>query len=404
MRDNYLQTQRSALPLTAQIEVLLRSRGVMSAAEIISATGKSQQLVSIALRSLGASVYKLGAARATRYALTKPILGLSATQVLQLTDEAGNTAEWGTLTQLYSSEIHVRSIDGASWLVPPNTLPWFLAPLRPDGFLARALRGLRPDLPDDPALWTVEQALYPAIMHHSDPPGAFSIGKHIGRIRTLAASGFEIRGSHYDMMADTVGKTLPAHSSAGGEQPKFVTEYTLPSNELVQYVVKFSPPLRTPFGERWRALLHLENLANQVLGEQGIAVAKTNIVESAVRTYLESERFDRAGVGPRPRAGGGPRVHPAIRHVRFRPEPPARTARGRVVQSRPSVADAAHGNRTLPLHSSRFALGRVTANLVPDPTALVTRTWPRIPCTRCLTIASPKPVPPISRDLALSTR
>jgi hypothetical protein len=295
MNEDYLQHKRSALPLVVEIESLLRARGIMSAAEIIAATGKSQQLVSIALRSLGKQVAKLGAARATRYALTKPILGLPATQPLLKTDEAGQTFDWGTLTQLNGGQVHVRSSAGPSWLVTSNTLPWFLAPLRPEGFLARALRGLRPDLPDDPTLWTVEQALYPAIMHHSDPPGAFSIGTHIGHIRTLAASGFEIRGSHYDTMADTVGKTLPAHSSAGGEQPKFVTEYTSPSGALTHYVVKFSPPNGTPFGERWRALLHLEHLANEVLGEQGIAVAKTNIVESAVRTYLESERFDRMG-------------------------------------------------------------------------------------------------------------
>jgi hypothetical protein len=96
-------------------------------------------------------------------------------------------------------------------------------------------------------------------------------------------------------MAEMVGKTLPAQSSAGGEQPKFVTEYTLASGELAHFVVKFSPPRGTPFGERWRGLLHLEHLANQVLREAGLAVATTNIVESGTRTYLESERFDRIG-------------------------------------------------------------------------------------------------------------
>jgi hypothetical protein len=295
MTRDYLQNGRAALPLGAEIASLLRSRGVMSAAEIIAATGKSQQLVSLALRSLGQEVCKLGAARATRYSLTKQILGLSATQPLLFADEGGQTSDWGALTQLYGGQVHVQSSGGQSWLAAANTLPWFLATLRPEGFLARALRGLRPDLPDDPAVWTVEQALYPAIMHYSDPPGAFSIGTHIGRIRTLAASGFDVRDSHYDMLADAVGKTLPAHSSAGGEQPKFVTEYTLPAGGLAHYVVKFSPPRGTPFGERWRALLHLEHLASRVLGEHGIAVAKTNIVESATRTYLESERFDRVG-------------------------------------------------------------------------------------------------------------
>jgi len=48
--------------------------------------------------------------------------------------------------------------------------------------------------------------------------------------------------------------------------------------------------------------------------------------------------------------------------------------------------------------------GRITVNRVPSPSALSTQSRPRCRFTICLTMASPRPVPPISRDLWLSTR
>ena len=93
-----------------------------------------------------------------------------------------------------------------------------------------------------------------------------------------------------------MGVTLPAASSAGGEQPKFLTETTAPDGGHQHLIVKFSPPRGTPFGERWHDLLHLEHLALAVLADNGVAVAPSRIVQSGERTYLVSERFDRVGM------------------------------------------------------------------------------------------------------------
>jgi hypothetical protein len=86
-----------------------------------------------------------------------------------------------------------------------------------------------------------------------------------------------------------VGTGLPAGSSAAGEQPKFL----LREPDGSRWVVKFSPPRGTPFGERWHALLHLEKLALDVLGELGVAHADTQVLETPLRTFLLSRRFDR---------------------------------------------------------------------------------------------------------------
>jgi serine/threonine protein kinase HipA of HipAB toxin-antitoxin module len=106
----------------------------------------------------------------------------------------------------------------------------------------------------------------------------------------VPADGQALR-SALDHLAQDVAEHLPAGSSAAGEQPKFVA--TLEGGQHV--IVKFTPPRGTPFGERWHDLLHAECLAGQVLADHGVEVARSRIVESATRTYLVSERFDRVG-------------------------------------------------------------------------------------------------------------
>ena len=282
-------------PFVSQIAGLLSANASLSANELQAATGKSQPSISLAMAQLGDRVCKLGAARSTRYALTKDILGLSANQPLHVTDEAGTVGEFGTLTQLHNRQIVVRAKSKRQWISAPGELPWFLKPLRPQGFLGRQYLQLRPDFPNDPDSWTAEQALYIAANHAADPPGAFGLGENAVRQVPESPGEIDARALHYDYLASSVGKTLPAGSSAGGEQPKFLTELA----ERTGYrhlIVKFTPPRDAPFGQRWRALLYLEHLAQTILSAHGIAAAQTHIVESPTRTYLESQRFDRIGV------------------------------------------------------------------------------------------------------------
>ncbi len=282
-------------PLASQIAALLSANASLSAPELQSATGKSQPSISLAIAQLGDRVCKLGAARSTRYALTKDILGLPADQSLHFTDEVGRISEFGTLTQLHNRQIVVRAKSGRQWISAPGELPWFLQPLRPQGFLGRQYLQLRPDFPNDPETWTTEQALYIAANHAADPPGALGLGEITGRQLLETPVEISARALHYDKLAAAVGNTLPAGSSAGGEQPKFLTEF---SERAAHHhlIVKFTPPRDTPFGKRWRALQHLERLAHTILSAHGIEAAQTRIVESAVRTYLESQRFDRIGL------------------------------------------------------------------------------------------------------------
>ncbi len=281
--------------LAEQIADLLRQSPTVTSQALQQSTGKSQASISLALGQLGGQVCKLGAARSTRYALARPILGLPARQPLFLTRPNGHIEHFGRLTQLNNSQVHVRNATGQEWLSQPRQLPWFLQSLRPQGFLGRQYTRLRPDFPADPDAWTAEQVLYLAVNHIQEPPGAFQVGEVMGRIVPEAPVDLGARALHYEGLVRNVQTALPAGSSAGGEQPKFVVETGDNLGGYQHLIVKFSPPRGTPFGERWNDLLHLEHLALSVLSSHGVAVAASNIVQTATRTYLESTRFDRTG-------------------------------------------------------------------------------------------------------------
>jgi hypothetical protein len=265
----------------------LRAGGHASSAQLQRATGKSQPTLSRALHALRGHVVALGQGKATRYGLLASIRGLAGQQPLWWTDQNGVTERWGTLSFLVGDTLHV-SAPGID-LTTHGQLPWFLTPLKVQGFLGREW-ALRLGLDRDPEHWPLEQTLF-AALRIDDPTGAISMGEPTGEIVPEAPIDLAARAAYYDSLAADVTATLPAGSSAGGEQPKFLTG--LASGERV--LVKFSPPRGTPFGERWHDLLHAEALALQVLGDHGVSVAQTRIVESATRTHLESLRFDRIG-------------------------------------------------------------------------------------------------------------
>jgi hypothetical protein len=285
----------SKISLSEQVTSLLARGEPMTAAQLCAATGKSQPSISLALQTLGDRVCKMGAARSTRYALGKDFLGLAHKQPIYWETPSGYADLLGTLDFLHGQRVCVRLVDGMEFLSAANTLPWFLTPLRPQGFLGRQLARVRSDFPADPDDWTIEQVLYIAVHHIRESIGAVSVGEQTGRLVEEVSQELTDRLRQYDERAVSIGQTLPSGSSAGGEQPKFTAE--LPSHaDWQRLVVKFSPPHGTPFGTRWGAMLLLEALALDVLQSHGLAVAKATALRSEKRTYLESVRFDRVGI------------------------------------------------------------------------------------------------------------
>ncbi len=279
--------------LTTLVKTLLAERGLLTSAELQSATHKSQPTLSRALKQLSAQVQAIGKGRSARYGLVREIMGRTAQQPIYLTDEKGYSSPWGRLTFLEGERLHVQTPDLA--ISTQSELPWFLEAMKPQGFLGR-LRGQAMGFVDaNPDNWSLEQTLYAILAFEHDGPGALTLGQETGEWLTEAPLDLEQRALYYDRLSGNVTQTLPAGSSAGGEQPKFLVSLNAP-NGYERLVVKFTPPRGTPFGERWHDLLHTELIALQTLEKHGFETAKTRIVQSKQRTYLESVRFDRIGL------------------------------------------------------------------------------------------------------------
>ncbi len=282
------------MQLTAEHQLILgilSSEDPATSARLQAATGKSQPTVSRLIADLGSQVQVMGRARATRYGLGKSIHGRPSQHALWWTDEQGARVEVGTLTFLANDSLHVHSQEFGDFA--GTSLPWYLSPLRAEGFLgrlaARSMAALGADA--EPDRWSLETVLYAALQVH-DAPGAMTLGVQDSCASPLRlAQGALLEA--LDAAAAQVATTLPAGSSAGGEQPKFLAVFP------EHVIVKFTPPIQSPGGRRWSDLLHAEQLANQTLHEQGFGAARSRVVRTAQRTYLISERFDRIGLAGR---------------------------------------------------------------------------------------------------------
>ena len=115
----------------------------------------------------------------------------------------------------------------------------------------------------------------------------------LARRRTRVAAAE--REQRFPQLVSDVMEGAQPGSSAHGEHPKFAV--LLDEGAASRHVlVKFSPPIATAVGQRWSDLLVTECIAHQVLAAAGIGAARSHIYQFADRTYLEVDRFDRAGV------------------------------------------------------------------------------------------------------------
>ena len=292
---------------------LIAQRGLVGSKRLQALTGKSQASIARALAklaSLEGQLIQLGKARRTLYAVPKSILGFSGEQALSVTLQDGRVVNWGRLCFLEGKRIYVEATHPAmkGWsCVTEGALPWFLGPLRLQGFLGK-LRGTSMGFADsNPEHWSLEQVLFAVLAHEHDNLGAFSLDRLLrnqnGSSQSLAPIGLAARGDYYDSISEDAARMITNGSSAGGEQPKFLAQIQaqtqVQTGETESLIVKFTPPRGTPFGERWHDLLHAEAMALYTLSKHGIAVAQPRIVQTQRRTYLESVRFDRVSIGKR---------------------------------------------------------------------------------------------------------
>ena len=284
-------------PASDQILQVLRQRGgALSSAELQAALGASQPTVSRALRPLVQSgvVRTTGAARSQRYLLPRRIPDVGNEVPVMRIDEHGRAHPFARLIPLEG---------GANWVDEAagvhqrhDGLPWFLADMRPQGFLGRTFANAHPELGqgNDPRQWNDDDVLRALVLFGDDLPGNLIVGEPaFQRFHSLTERVTRAESEHeYPELAErAMSGTLPG-SSAGGEQPKFCARV---GGRHV--LVKFSPAGPAPVDQRVRDLLVCEHLALDTLAAAGLPVARSRIVLGAGRVFLESERFDRTAAG-----------------------------------------------------------------------------------------------------------
>lgn len=309
-----------ARPVTLSRDALaaaLRSAGVISATELAVRLKVNRTTIVRALADLGPEVVAMGATRSTRYALRRAIVdGVSDWPIYQI-DAQGRAQAWGQITSLWERQWRITWAGAApDWAGHFSNaaglwqgFPFFLADLRPQGFLGRALaRRLARSLPvpPNPQEWSDHHTLLFLQAASEDLPGALVVGdaclrraleSHVFGQGNLQIAEAE-RCERYPEVA-ALAMSEPVGSSAGGEQPKFGATVLRPSGVSTPVLVKFSPPMDQTTGQRWADLLLAEWHALRVLAAASAGSLEPQLIDAGGRRFLEVPRFDRTPEGGR---------------------------------------------------------------------------------------------------------
>ncbi len=248
-------------------------------------------------KQVGTKVISFGQARASTYARPRELRGIGHQLPVYRIDVNGDAYLTGTLWSLHGGYWWV----GEGWAARHYpSIPWFIYDQKPDGFVGRAFSrrfAVELGLSERLTSWQEEDILIALARRGEDTVGDLIVGEE-SLSRYMTASRLHPALSAPDdypelankvMAGDTVG------SSAGGEQPKF-TALTEIGGAPARVLVKFSPLLSTPYGQRWSDLLVCEHIALTIVRDMGITSAHSAIHQIGNRTFLEAVRFDRTGL------------------------------------------------------------------------------------------------------------
>jgi hypothetical protein len=297
--------------------LLMGAREPLSAAEMAARLRVNQTTIIRTLPDFGADLITLGKGRSTRYLLRREVQHAGNRWPIHRVDEAGRAQTWGWIEAAYERRWRITWTGSApEWerhFLEGEGLwqgfPFFLSDLRPQGFLGRAIaravsRTLA--LPEDWRSWSDDHTLIYLQAAGEDLPGSLVVGDTCLR-RALARMAHPLpaefvpegeRAAHFPQLAAASMESLP-DSSAGGEQPKFLTTISGAEGTRQPVLVKFSPPVDQRAGQRWADLLLCEWHAHQVLAEQGLALPGSRTLDAGGRRFLEVPRFDRTSAGGR---------------------------------------------------------------------------------------------------------
>ncbi len=287
--------------MTTISDLLLQ--GPRAASELRQHLGISQATFS-RLVSAQEHVIQFGKARATRYALLRPVRGMSVFPFWRV-NEQGRAIKGGEIypTWPQGSCLVLQSEGEWQWF---DGLPWYLTDLRPQGFLGRAW-GRRMaqqfSLPEDIRLWQESDVLYALSQFSGEHSGGWLVGEENYQRWLSATSPQAIPDEQklriYAQLSREALAGEIVGSSAGGEQPKFscFARTTLGDAHVL---VKFTAPQQSAVSVRWGDLLLAEAIALSTLADAGIAASDATALQGEhSQVFLEAKRFDCEGVAGR---------------------------------------------------------------------------------------------------------
>lgn len=274
------------------------AQGPVTVRQLVEFLQVSQPTISRALKVMGDEVVRVGAGASIQYTLRDASRGFGEIPVYRVT-VVGQIEQLGVLIPVRPDGFVMREPDGT--MRHTDSLPWWLADMRPQGYIGRAYalnHAAWLGLPSELNEWNDTHALRALLAHGHDGVGNVLLGD-IARERFLALNDPEQiaaaqKAARYVSLALEATRGEAPGSSAGGEQPKFLA-YAETVSGPRHVIVKFSVAEDNPVSERWRDLLLAEHHAAAALLEAGIAAVRTHVVDHAGQRFLEVERFDRVG-------------------------------------------------------------------------------------------------------------
>ncbi|MDP1922726.1 MAG: HipA domain-containing protein [Myxococcales bacterium] len=186
-----------------------------------------------------------------------------------------------------------------------SDLPWLLYDMSPSGFMGAQFARRFPELqlPENTKHWSAPHCLRAISMRGEDLTGNVLVGESRSQFERLLESTRAGEQTQLDVTAlieQLLTSTSAGSSSVGGERPKVIL-HAFTGSAFLEAIVKYTPPLSTPVGRRWRNLLVMEALVGQCLVASGYrhALGGAGVLGDHERSTLSSPRFDRTPAGGR---------------------------------------------------------------------------------------------------------
>jgi len=275
------------------LERLLRHEP-RSAQALAAALGISQPTLSRTIRAHPDALiaFRVSGERTPQYGLLRRLPGgLSPRQTVYRISDTGAMTPFAQVEFLSGGATLERSPGNKTILY--GGLPPYMAFSCPSGFLGRQVAraaAAEMQVPESLKDWGDEHRIAYLFSRGLNLAGNLVYGDACLQkemdFRQAPATAPADKPVHYLAMANQLREAAYG-SSAGGEQPKFLSL----AQDAGHVIVKFARQ-----GSRMAELLPLEHLALHALAAVGVPAAKTQLLAAGDYVFLEVQRFDRAGL------------------------------------------------------------------------------------------------------------